>query len=126
MLCCRHWGLGAFSVSFVFPFGMSTEFHCVVSSCQSRVALAQLLWKFRAARRWWRSSAAPPRSLRPDLWNIPRYGLRWLAHFWCALIVEYPGHIRVYVVPPGRIRREGPGRFPRFNPFAEFIAEFNS
>lgn len=74
------WGVPSrFFLVFLFRWGPSpSRVASVACFAPSRPALARLLWRFRRARRWWRSSAAPPRGrVWPD--DIRQFGLRWLA-----------------------------------------------
>lgn len=130
----RWWGLrrvsrlarrglasGRVFVVFLFRFGSRRVwggFRAVVSCCASRSEAASLLWRFRAARRWWRSSAAPARS--SAVWpGVPVFGLRWLAWRPCAVAVlpRLPGArsaFRGLSWPFGRVRFSVPaGRRPR-------------
>lgn len=92
-------------VSFFFRFG--GVLRCVVVWCGSRRAAARLLWRFRAARRWWRSSAAPPRSVVGGE-QVPRFGLRWLACRGVRVLVAGAGSRWSSLVPAGRfVRRRG-------------------
>lgn len=103
----RRRGRPVWSVSFVFRFGSRRVFggfRAVVCFCSSRREVARLLWRFRAARRWWRSSAAPPRSVVGASF-VPVFGLRWLASFPCGVVVSGVSSAARFSVPAGRVRR---------------------
>lgn len=75
-------------VRWVFRWG--TGFGSVVTGCPSRSSAARLLWRFRAAGRWWLSPSAPPPSCVASA-SVPRFGLRWLAGRNCVVaVVEGP------------------------------------
>ncbi len=98
VLLVFRWRCGFRSLRFVFA---------------SRSAAARWLWRFRAARRWWRSSSAPPRSVVVGS-VVPRFGLRWLAARKLSLfswsVVPRPGCRPVFrsLLPSARVRRPCP------------------
>ena len=83
----RRWGcspsVAAVWVSFSFRFSGSVS--SVSVFCRSRRSAARLLWRFRRARRWFRSLwrvgwggvLVPPAFVAGS--RVPRFGLRWLA-----------------------------------------------
>lgn len=88
------YGSGPFIVSFFFRYQ-----HCIgCIRCRrpTRSQLANLLRRFRAARRWIRSNP----SISP-----PRFGLRWLARRWCRLLVKGNDHYFSTLVPSAFILR---------------------
>lgn len=96
----------AFSPPFRATLPSAPLFCSVWCFCSSRSAAARLLWRFRAARRWWRSSAAPPRSSVLRLTCCPRFGLRWLAARACLVSVRLPRPGRPFwrcLVPSARV-----------------------
>lgn len=118
--CGRHSFLGvfvvlSFSVS-VFWLGRRGSWFSVRRSFSSRSEVARFLWRFRAARRWWRSSAAPSLSVVGSS-LVPFHGLRWLAARWVvvrvSVLASSPFVVprlrvlrqRVFVVPAGRFVR---------------------
>lgn len=108
LLSLASFGSGALVVRFVFRW--AGDLGCVFVRCPSRSAVARLLLRFRRARRWWRSSAAPPRSAAS--WGVPRFGLRFVARFPCAVAVprlsSRGGGLRVFRLPAGRVARPCP------------------
>lgn len=92
---CFRWRCSVASVRFCFS---------------SRRAVARFLWRFRAARRWWRSSSAPPRSVLARS-VVPRFGLRWLARFPCVVAVFWRGRCAFASRLPSAVVRRSPGSF---------------
>lgn len=102
-----------FVVSFFFRFG-SRSWRRVAFRCGSRSAVASLLWRFRAARRWWRSSSAPALS-RVGGACVVRGSLSWLAARWVVVSVLPlcgSGRSRRWVVPAGRFVRRASAFVP--------------
>ena len=83
----RRWGCPAspFAVWVSFSFRFGGSWRSVVCWCRSRRSAARLLWRFRAAVRWYRSLWRPGWGgvMRPPARVVgacvPRFGLRWLA-----------------------------------------------
>lgn len=123
----------SFCVSFSFLWGGRFRFRSWLSVsrlCRSRSEAARLLWRFRAARRWWRSSSAPPLSVVGGC-RVPFRGFRWLAARWVVVRVSVlsGGPVsgrgcvllrqRVFVVPAGRFVRRPSAFVPaRLSSFA--------
>lgn len=86
LVLLASFGSGRCLVRFVFAWGSGVG--SVSVRCPSRSAVARLLWRFRAARRWVRSpSSGVALSLRSGVvassllssLGVPFCGLRWLA-----------------------------------------------
>ncbi len=74
--------------SFRFYFRWQGGLGSVLFRFRFRAEAARFLLRFRAARAWWRSSAASPRSVVAGR-VVPRFGLRWLACRPCLLVVAH-------------------------------------
>ena len=102
----------------VCPFAVVVSFSwrgrvaCVSWFFFSRRRVARLLWRLRAARRWWRSSSAPSRSVVGRS-AVPRFCLRWVVAAPCVVSVfrrGFPG--RRFRLPSPRLRRSPGSRCP--------------
>ena len=102
VVVCSFGSPSPFSVRFVFRW--AGLFGSVVGFAPSRSGLARLLWRFRRARRWWRSSSAPSRAV-VGASLVPRFGLRWLALRWCVVVVRASSSSFGSLVPAARFRR---------------------
>ena len=98
------------AIAFTFRWGNAPhDMGWVRIYCASRSAAARVLWKYRRARRWWRSVPVPGSGawLRGRFAEqVSRFGLRWLAARWCTVSVSSPHRVGLrFVVPAGHVRR---------------------
>lgn len=103
-------------VAFFFRFGRAS-WRCVRFRCSSRAEAASVLRRFRAARRWWRSSAVPLSVVGGA--RVRRFSLRWLAARW--VVVSVSCWRRRWVVPAGRFVRRSSAFVPAC--WSSFAAE---